>query len=65
MRRGPVDVPVHLGRVEADFRLLSALVKGVFYRGQPVAVHADGDYLVRTLSTGVSDATPRGLHLRT
>lgn len=56
---------VHLDRVDADFHLLSALVKGVFYRGQPVGVHADGAYLVRTLPTGVSDASPHALQLRT
>lgn len=56
---------VHLSRADADFRLLAAVVHGVFYRGQPLPVHIEGDYLVRTLPTGVHDTGPRTLNLRT
>jgi hypothetical protein len=56
---------VHLGRADADFRLLASMVSSVDYHGQPVPVHVEGNYLVRTVTTGVGDPAPRRLYLRT
>ncbi|HKW13914.1 MAG TPA: T9SS type A sorting domain-containing protein, partial [Candidatus Krumholzibacteria bacterium] len=56
---------VHLSRPDADFRVLAGLVDGVYYRGQPVPSHLEGSYRVRTQPTGVENASPRTLHLRT
>jgi hypothetical protein len=56
---------VHLGRPDADFRLLASMVSNVDYRDQPVPVHVQGNYLVRTVTTGAGGETPHRLNLRT
>ncbi len=55
---------LHLSRIDADFRLLPAIFNGVFYRGEPVPTHLEGNYLVRTLPTAVRDDASHVLHLR-
>jgi len=53
----------HISRADAAFRVRSGLAGGVYYRGAELTTHTEGEYLVRTLTTGAGVAVPRALRL--